>query len=337
MLAPSLHNPLIFPAMNTLEKIVVTAGLSLVIGLSALVFWPKPEVVVVDIRTVRIGHIGQSVSYAPFYVAKKKQKFEEAFSEYGYKVEYIHFANGDEANAALLNDQVDAVFESDIVPAIIGKAEKLPIFIANVSSTYVEEIMLPTESTIKTIEEMRDRKIIVNIGSSNHYNLRKSLAVVGVNPNDYAVTEMPIREAIAAIKNQTVDAWAANSPYIEIGELSRYMRPLPKGEAKAYSILVVRDAFKTQKAKAFVDLMNVVDEAKAWIPFNEITAVTTTAEEMEMPVEAIRKAFFRHNWGVKLDEAAVNIMQPFADFMREQKMISNAVDIRGQLIKTNLD
>mgnify|MGYP003386448193 CR=1 FL=1 len=323
--------------MNNLEKIVLVAGASLVIGLSAAVFWPKPEVVVVDIRTVRIGQIGQSVSYAPLYVARKNGKFEEAFSEYGYKVEYITYADGAEANDALLNDQVDVVFENDIVPAIVAKAKKLPVFIANVSCTYVEEIMIPTDSTIKTIEEMRDRKIIVKPNSSNHYNLRKSLAVVGVNPNDYATVEMSTREAIAAVKNMEVDAWASNSPYTELGELSHYMRALPKGEAKAYSIVVVRDAFKAQKAKAFVDLLNVIDEVKIWIPFNEITAVTITAEEMDMPVPAIRKAFFRHNWGMKLNESAVNIMQPFADFLREQKVIDNAVDIRGQLIKTNLD
>ena len=323
--------------MNNLEKLVIAAGISLVVGLSAAVFWPKPEVVVVDIRTVRIGHIGNSVSYAPLYVAKENKKFEEAFNEYGYKVEYIQFADGAEANNALLNEQVDVVFESDIGPAIIAKAEKIPIFIAGVSSTYVEEIMLPTDSTIKTIEEMRDRKIIVKKGSSNHYNLRKSLSAIGINTNDYAITEMTTREAIAAIKNQDVDAWAVNSPYIELGELSHYMRALPRGEARAYSVYVVREAFKAQKAKAFVDLVNVIDEAKIWIPNNEITAVTITAQELDMPVPAIRKAFFRHNWGVKLDEAAVNIMQPFADFIREQKMIDNAVDIRGTLIKTNLD
>lgn len=323
--------------MNKLEKIVITAGLSLVVGLSAAVFWPKPEVVVVDIRTVRIGQIGNSVSYAPFYVAKANKKFEEAAAEYGYKVSYTTFENGAQANAAFLNNQIDAVFMSDIVPVIQAKAQKIPVFIGNVSCTYVEELMIPQDSTIKTLEEMRDRKIIVRTGTSNHYNLRKNLASVGVNTNDYAITDMTTREAIAAMKESNVDGWAVNSPYTELGELSHYMRRLPRGEAKAYSILVVRDAFKLQKAKAFVDLLNVVDEAKAWIPFNEITAITITANEMDMPVPVIQKAFFRHNWGAKLDEAAVNIMQPFADFMREQKMIDNAVDIRGTLIRSNLD
>ncbi|MBY0428147.1 MAG: hypothetical protein K2Q32_02890, partial [Alphaproteobacteria bacterium] len=158
-----------------------------------------------------------------------------------------------------------------------------------------------------------------------------------VTPNDYATVDMNTREAIAAVKNGEVDGWASNSPYTELGELNHYMRPLPKGEAKAYSIVVVRDAFKVQKAKAFVDLINVIDETKTWIPFNEITAITITAEELDMPVEVIRRAFFRHNWGMKLNEAAVNIMQPYADFLREQKVIDNAVDIRGTLIKTNLD
>lgn len=323
--------------MNKLEMIVVTAGLSLVIGLSAAVFWPKPKVEVVDLRVVRIGRVGQSVSYAPFYVAKQNKKFEEAFGEYGYKVEYSTFNTPEEVNMAFLNDQVDAVFESDIVPVIMAKAQKLPVFIAQVSATYQEQLLIPTDSTIKTIEEMRDRKVIVQKGSSNHYNLRKMLAVVGVTPNDYAITEMPTREAIAAMKEGTVDGWAVNSPYAELGELSRYMRILPKSEAKAYCVLVVRDSFKAKKAKAFLDLVNVLDEAKAWIPFNEITAITITANEMDMPIEVIRKAFFRHNWGAKLDESAVNIMQPFADFMRDQKMIDDAVDIRGTLIKSNLD
>ncbi len=323
--------------MNNLEKAVVIGGLSLVIGLSTAVFWPKPEVVVVDLRTVRIGRVGQSVSYAPFYVAKHNKKFEEAFAEYGYKVEYSTFSTPEEVNMAFLNDQIDVVFESDIVPVILAKAQKLPVFIAQVTSTYQEQLMIPTDSTIKTVEEMRNRKVIVQTNSSNHYNLRKMLGVVGVTPNDYAITEMPVREGIAAMKEGSVDGWAVNSPYAELGELNRYMRALPKSEAKAYSILVVRDAFKAQKAKAFVDLINVVDEAKAWIPFNEITAITITANEMSMPIEVIRKAFWRHNWGAKLDESAVNIMQPFADFLREQKAIDDAVDIRGTLIKTTLE
>ncbi len=323
--------------MNSLEKIVVTAGLSLVIGLSLLVFWPKPEAVVIDIRTVRVGRIGNSVSYAPLYVAMSHKKFEEAFAEYGYKVEYQTFGNAQEANAALMNSQVDVVFESDLVSAVLAGAQKIPVFIAQVNCTYREEIMIPTNSSIKTIEEMRDRKVIVRRGSSNHYNLQKSLAAAGVNPHDYAIVDMSTHDAIAAMKDETVDAWAATSPSIELGELNLYMRALPKGEAKAYSVMVVRDAFKVQKTKAFVDLLNVIDEAKAWIPYNDITAITITAQAMDLPMEVVRHAFMRHNWGVKLDEAAVNIMQPFADFMSEQKMIDDTVDIRGQLVRINLD
>lgn len=323
--------------MNKLEIAVISIGLTFVLGVSAAVFWPKPKPVIVDLRVVRIGTIGQSVSYAPYYVAKQNQKFEEAFSNYGYKVEYKQFESEAEANFALDNDQIDAVFESEVGPVILAKAHHVPVFIANVTSTYLEEVMIPTESTIKTIEEMRSRKVIVTPGSSNHFNLRKNLNTVGVGPEDYALTDMPVHDAIAAMKDNTVDGWAVSSPFIELAELNHYARALPKGEAKAYSLLIVREAFKTGKAKAFVDLMNVVDEAKAWIPFNEITAVTITAEAMGMPVDVIKKAFFRHNWGAKLDEATVNILQPYADFLRELHMIDNAVDIRGTLVKTNLD
>jgi sulfonate transport system substrate-binding protein len=323
--------------MNRLETFIVTAGLGLVLTLSMIVFWPKEIQKIVDLRIVRLGTIGQSVSYAPFYVAVKQGKFEEVFSQYGYKIEYKTFTSADDAIHALTTDQIDIVYSAELAPVILAKAQRAQVFIAGVTSTYLEEIMVPMVSPIKTIEEIRSRKIIVRPGSSNHFNLRKCLNAIGISPDDFAIADMDIHDSIAAIKNEEVDGWATASPYVELAELSHYARTLPKGEAKAYSILIVREAFKQLKAKAFIDLLNVMDEAKAWIPFNEITAVTITADTMNMPVEVIKKAFFRHNWGIKLDEAAINIMQPIADYMREQHMIDDPVDIRGTLVKTNLD
>ncbi|NDE91299.1 MAG: hypothetical protein EB059_09240 [Alphaproteobacteria bacterium] len=324
-------------AMNALEKIVVTAGLSLVVGLSLLVFWPKEAAVEVDLRTVRIGTIGTSVSYAPFYAAKHNKKFEEAFAVYGYKVDYLTFENASDANHAFLNNQVDAIFEADLIPVILAKAQQIPVFIAGVSATYMEELMVPWGSNIKTIDDMRTRKIIMQPGTSNHFNLQKTLGGAGINPNDYSTTTLSNHDAIIAMKNESMDGWATTSPTIELGELSRYMRALPKSNAKVHSLLVVRDAFKSGKSKAFADLIRVVNEAKTWVINNEMSAATLTADELTMPVDVIRKAFLRHNWGARLDETAVNLMQPFADFLRDQKLISTTVDIRSQLIKNNLD
>ncbi|HCY75781.1 MAG TPA: hypothetical protein DHV28_07650 [Ignavibacteriales bacterium] len=283
------------------------------------------------IETVRIGSFFTAVDYAPYLIAKDKHWFEDSLVVKGIKVEYTEFQTLPTINEAFATGKIDIVFEAE-PPAIIGKASGIRIVIRDISCSLIQEILVPTNSNVKTIVDLKGKKIAVLAGTSSHYGVLNMLRDNGINANDVHIIDMVPPDAKAAFESGQIDAWAVWPPFVEQEELTGKGRILPKGDAYINSIMAVRGDFIKDNEAIYKTIENVFNNTKIWILANPDSAVAIVSRQLNVPIEVIQKAWPRHDWTAKLNMKVIDDIQAKANFLKETGKIQNPVKVKDDLI-----
>lgn len=284
-----------------------------------------------NIETVRIGSFFEAVDYAPYLIAKDKHWFEDSLGVKGIKVEYTEFQTLPTVNEAFATGKIDFVFEAE-PPAIIGSASGIDIVIRNISCSLVQEILVPTNSKIQTIADLKGKKIAVLAGTSSHYGVLKMLKDNGIDAKDVQILDMVPPDAKAAFESGQVDAWAVWPPFVEQEEIAGTGRTLPRGDAFINSIMAVRGGFIKNNDAVFKTINNVFNNTKKWMVENPDSAMMIVSAQLNVPIEVINKAWPSHDWAATLNQKVIEDIQAKADFLKETKKIQNSVKVKDGLI-----
>lgn len=312
-----------------MKKILKNGFLLLILSIVIITSCNNPTKTKID--TVRIGSFFTAVDYAPYLIAKDKHWFEDSLGVKGIKVEYTEFQTLPTINEAFATGKIDVVFEAE-PPAIIGKASGINIVIRDISCSLIQEILVPTNSNVKTIADLKGKKIAVLAGTSSHYGVLKMLKDNGINANDVQIIDMVPPDAKAAFESGQIDAWAVWPPFVEQEELAGKGRILPKGDAYINSIMAVRGDFINDNEAIFKTIENVFNNTKIWILANPDSAVAIVSRQLNVPIEVIQKAWPRHDWTATLNAHVIDDIQAKANFLKETGKIQNDVKVKDDLI-----
>lgn len=284
-----------------------------------------------DTKIVRFGTGLMAVDYAPFYVAKKLGFFDEVLKQKGYTASYTIFQGPAPANEAMAGNSVDVVYIAE-PPVIVGKAAGINIKIAGISCVLVQEILVRSNSNIHSVADLKGKKIAVMVGSSSHYGVAKMLEKAGLTLNDAQIINMAPPDARAAFDAGSVDAWAVWPPWVEQEELAGTGIVLPQQGQVINSLLTLRGGFVVDHPDLTAIIQAVHEKAKKWIIENPNEAQKIVADALNVPLEVIKKAWPEHNWSATLSDNVLNDLQNKADFLKQQNLINNPVNVRESML-----
>lgn len=155
-------------------------------------------------------------AFAPFYIADKKGFFKEEFEKVGVGRGYTigEFWGGPEMNQVLARGDTDIGYCSD-TPATIAIANGLDvrIFAGDYYPQEVTGILVRDDSLIRSVADLKGKKISLFEGTTLHQYLISALRQAGLKLSDVeVVSQFPGPEAIAALKKGDVDAWVTIAP-----------------------------------------------------------------------------------------------------------------------------
>jgi len=164
----------------------------------------KPKVIRVGTPA---GSYGKPLGAGQIGFIQAKNLFEEEFKNEGITVEWNFIkATGPGINEALSNNSIDIGSLGDL-PAIAGKAGGLKTRLVAVSSrggnTYV---VVPADSNIRSIKDLKGKKVGVNLGTYMHAALLKIIRDAGLTANDFKIVNADIPTLKTAIATKDVDA-----------------------------------------------------------------------------------------------------------------------------------
>ena len=177
-------------------------------------------------KTVRIGYQKSGA----FLLVKQDGSLEKKLAPLGYSVEWREFPSGPPVVEALNADALDVAHSGD-APLIFAQAAGVPFVYFGVSAVSPESsgIVVPKDSPLQTLAELKGKKVAFAKGSSAHYLVALALEKAGLTFADIKPIYLQPPDARAALLSGTVDAWAIWDPFLAAAEIDAQARSLTAG------------------------------------------------------------------------------------------------------------
>jgi NitT/TauT family transport system substrate-binding protein len=170
----------------------------------------------------------------PFFAAVDKGYFKEA----GLDVEPLKFAGAQQVMEAMLSGRSDGsangTGSANLAIGEIAQPGLFKIFATNPSNAkYVlEEFLVPKDSTIKTMAELKGKRVASGPGIQNVTLAKTMLERSGAGA--MSVTELPIGQHVGSIAAGQIDAVYTLEPTGTVGRLNGTTRVLEAGVVAHY-------------------------------------------------------------------------------------------------------
>ncbi|HCA25785.1 MAG TPA: ABC transporter substrate-binding protein [Pseudomonas sp.] len=178
--------------------------------------------------TVRIGFQKSSTLIT---LLRTQGTLEQVLGEHGVAVSWHEFPSGLPLLEALNVGNVD--FSADV-------ADTVPVFAqaAGAELTYVAQeapspsaqaIVVPTDSDITELADLKGRRVAVTKAAGSHYLLIQALRKAGLRFADITPSYLSPADGRAAFENGNVDAWVTWEPFLSSAERQLDVRVLADG------------------------------------------------------------------------------------------------------------
>lgn len=162
---------------------------------------------------IRIGYQRSSTLTA---ILKANGELEKALAPLGIKVTWHEFSSGLPLLEAINIGSIDFGADvADTVPVFAQAAgAKLAYVAEEAASPSAQAILVPSASPIKSLTDLKGRKIAVTKGAGSHYLLLAALARAGLSFKDITPAYLPPADGRAAFVSNNVEAWIAWDPFL---------------------------------------------------------------------------------------------------------------------------
>lgn len=264
---------------------------------------------------------------------------ERRLAPEGVTVQWLNFPAGPQTLEALGAGSVDLSAMGD-APLVFAQAAGVPVvYVANTppGDASGRAILVPPGSPIKTVADLRGRRIAVQKGSGTHNFLVQALQKAGVPYSAVTVLYLAPTEARAAFDSGSIDAWAIWDPFLTVAEQQSKARPLidGRGTRTAGGFYVSSRSFAVAHPAWIRAALEEVDRTAVWIeshPRESARQLSADLHVSEAVLERIQRRAPRGSERVgfrPIDNAVLDTQQEVADNFFKIGLLPKRVDVRA--------
>ncbi|WP_342321259.1 sulfonate ABC transporter substrate-binding protein [Kosakonia sp. BYX6] len=280
---------------------------------------------------LRIGYQKGSVSMV---LAKSHGLLEKRYPN--TKISWIEFPAGPQMLEALNVGSIDLGSTGDIPPIFAQAAGADLLYVgAEPAKPKAEVILVAQNSPIKTVADLKGRKVAFQKGSSSHNLLLRALQQAGLTFSDIQPVYLSPADARAAFQQNNVDAWAIWDPYYSAALLQGGVRVLKDGETlkQTGSFYLAARPYAEQNGAFIQGVLDTFSEADALTISQRDESVALLAKTMGLPQPVIA-TYFDHRPPTKItpvNDATAALQQQTADLFYDNHLVPKKVDIRSRI------
>jgi sulfonate transport system substrate-binding protein len=155
-------------------------------------------------------------------------------------------------------------------------------------------LLVPKNSKVTSVSQLKGRKIAVAQGSSADYHLLYVLKQAGLTAHDVQLVYLQPAQGLAAFESGAVDAWDVWPPFIEQARLLQGARVLVAGQhfTGNYSYEVASSSALSDPAKAreIRQYLTVLNRAHRWANHHSAAWARTWAAATGLPLTVMQRA-----------------------------------------------
>ena len=213
-------------------------------------------------REVRIGYQKNGL----FVIAREQGILERRLAKENATVKWIEFPSGPPLLEALGSGSIDIGQTGDAPPIFAQAAGANLVYVAGQPITNGQGILVKANSPIRTLADLKGKRIAFTKGSSAHTVILLALERAGLKYSDITPTYLSPPDAAAAFGKDSVDAWAVWDPYLAVGEAKYGGRVLvkPSELAKTNSFYIANKTFAADNGALLAQALEGLSEAADW-------------------------------------------------------------------------
>jgi sulfonate transport system substrate-binding protein len=264
-------------------------------------------------KVVRIGF----QKYGKLVLLKSKGTLEEKLKAAGYKVVWTEFPSGPPLLEALNVGAIDFGNTGE-APPIFAQAAGAPIqYVAyEPPAPKGEAILVPKDSKLTSVADLKGKKIALNKGSNVHYLLVKALEKAGVKYSEVEPVFLAPADARAAFERGAVDAWVIWDPFQAAAEAATGARPLADGTGivSNYQFYFSSKKFIESDPRIVDLVLAQLSEVDDWAKGDIHAVAGQLAPTIGLPVGVVEIALRRQAYGIKpITDSVIADQQQVAD------------------------
>ncbi|MCB4768649.1 sulfonate ABC transporter substrate-binding protein [Ancylobacter sp. Lp-2] len=285
---------------------------------------------------VRVGF----QKYGTLVLLKGRGILEKKLEPLGVSVKWAEFAAGPQMLEALNAGAIDIAQTGEAPPIFAQAASENLAYIANEPpAPKGEAILVPHDSPIQSVKDLKGKTVGLNKGSNVHFLLVKALEKNGLAYSDITVKFLPPADARAAFEKGAIDAWAIWDPFQAAAEVAIKARTLTTAEGIVpnYQFYLGARKFAEANPKVIGQLIEAIRETDDWIQKDPGAAVAELAPSTGIPAPVLAVAVARQSFGVApLTDKVIADQQAVADTFFALGLLPKKIVIADAVLRNGL-
>lgn len=292
-------------------------------------------------RRLKQLKIGYPEGMTNFEVLRNQGFLEARLRPFGLIVTWTSFLSASSLIEALSNGTIDFCGGGGTASIFSQAADHVFVRVAKEKYTAPkgQAILVPEDSPIQTLADLKGKKIAFDKGSSAHYVLIRALAKVGLHFSDIEPVYLTQPQALLLFRQGEVDAWVVWVPYTPTQTRSAYpgrsIADLESifGDQASLEVPTYYYAIP-ELVRDYPDLLKVileeVNEAGAWAKKQELEAALRMVAHHEID-PSILETLQKHSSEraiIPIDEQSLNALQHQANLFRDLDLIPERVNVK---------
>ena len=280
--------------------------------------------------------------YAPTSLVLKDQGIlEKRLAADGIAVKWV-FSQGSNRSLEYLNGGSIDFASTAGLAAVLSRANGSPVKTVYIASRPEwTALAVPKDSPIKSLADLKGKKIAATKGTDPYLFLLRSLNTAGLGKGDVEIVHLQHPDGRVALERGDVDAWSGLDPHLAASQLQAGSRLLYRNvEFNSYGVLNVSDRFLKEQPQLIGKVISAYEEARQWTLAHPQQTAELLAREAKLPLEVAKLQLSRTDFSNPQPGAEhVAVLKAAAPILLDEQLVRPGTDVAAvvdQLISPQL-
>lgn len=274
--------------------------------------------------------------YGVLPIIKARGDLDKALKEKGVNVKWVEFPAGPQLLEGLNVGSVSFGESGEAPPIFAQAANSNLVYVANQpAAPLAEALIVPKDSPIQSVQDLKGKRVVLNKGSNVHYLLLKVLEANHLKLDDIQVVYLPPADARAAFEKGAVDAWVIWDPFFAAAEKQLNAKVIATGQnvVNNHQFYLADRKFAEQHPDVLKVVVNELNTTTQWVSQHQTDAAKLLEKPTGLPLDVLNTSISRMGFGVSpISNDVVKKQQEVADAFYQQKLIPNKINIQAAVL-----
>jgi sulfonate transport system substrate-binding protein len=273
--------------------------------------------------------IGYQKSASTLVLLKAHGTLEKRLAPLGVKVSWNEFTAGPQLLEGLNVGAIDFGYVGEAPPVFAQAAGADFVYTAyELPAPLAEGVVVAKNSPIKTVADLKGKKIAFNRGSDVHWFIVALLRKNGLDFGDIQPIYLAPADARAALVQGSIDAWAIWDPFLAAAQAQSNARLLAdaQGVASHHEFFLSQREFAQKRSNVIAIVMEELNKQGQWVKENTAAAAAELAPIQGLDASIIQTSLKHYTHTYKpIDAEVLAEQQRIADTFYELKLIPRKI------------